>query len=52
MESLFEKRLFFVAINLRPTEAQFVDYKKRSLKKDWNGELDWLLEKTTFSSSQ
>ena len=33
MENVFEKRLFFVVLKLRPTEAHFKANKKRSLKK-------------------
>ena len=36
MESLFEKRLFFAGLKLRPTEAHFETYKKRSLIKACN----------------
>ena len=36
MENFFEKRLFFVVLKLRPTEAHFGTNKKRSLKKIWN----------------
>ena len=39
MENFFEKRLFFVVLKLRPTEAHFGTNKKRSLKKIWN---EWL----------
>ena len=45
VESFFEKRLFFVAQKLRPTEAHFGANKKRSLKKTWNVGRDWLLKK-------
>ena len=36
MESLFEKRLFFAGLKLRPTEAHFEPNKKRSLIKACN----------------